>query len=156
MGKATATLALLLALPLVASALEQPTRDEIQRVLGYYYESQGAPVLVEAKFCTGVHRQGAMKNTCEEEIPPTALVNQEEVYLWMNFMVPAGEKPTILVQMNHKGLTRDTHSFTVESAVRYRTWKKIRFSRAGEWVVPVYHETLDGVAQLSEIKVIVN
>ena len=35
--------------------------------------------------------------------------------------------------------------------MRYRTWRKIRLLRPGDWELPVYYENEDGIAEVDRI-----
>ena len=52
-------------------------------------------------------------------------------------MVPKNESGEILMQLKHGGVTRGIRKANVQGAIRYRTWRKIKLSRAGDWELPI-------------------
>ena len=132
-----------------SAVLNQPTPTEIQRVLDYYYNGIGqAPILTELKLCDGVIKEGENKNNCRNEISPSAVTLDTDVFIWMNFLVPKNTTANILLQLNHKGITRITRSTEMTNSIRYRTWSNVRFSRTGDWVLKVFYENGDDVREL--------
>ena len=131
-----------------------PDGDEIRRVLSYYDgEVSEAPLLVEAKLCTEIGKEAEMKNECMGEIK-TSLQAETDVYLWLNFMVPRhSPDQKILIQFNHDGITRQAREATIQSAIRFRTWKKFRADRPGKWTIQVLHDADDGAREMERIEV---
>ncbi len=86
--------------PLVAMAQDKPTPEEARKVINYYFngKSQGV-VLIEYKICKEISKKGETKNECVTEILNKTVAKGEEVYLWMNFLVPVGEKSKILLRI---------------------------------------------------------
>ena len=126
----------------ISHASEAPSADEVKRVTNYFYNQQAAgPVLADYKICTGIQREGVEKNNCTQEVDINALEPGRSFYLWMNFMVPKGEKGKVLVQLNHDGVTRDTRVMSIAGSMRYRTWRKVKLLRPGEWELPIYYES---------------
>ncbi len=131
-----------------------PSADEIKRVTDYYYNQQGSePVLADYKFCTGIQRDGLGKNNCTSELSDNTLEPGQSFYLWMNFMLPKGDKGKVLVQLNHDGVTRDTRVMDIAGSMRYRTWRKVKLLRPGAWELPVFYENDEGIAEVDRITV---
>lgn len=140
-----------------AAALAAPSAEEVRNVLGYYYSgSETTPVLVEFKLCEDVHREGVDKNNCKNEIDKHSLEVGESVYAWMNFIVPREERGEILMQFKHDGVVRGARKAGVHGAIRYRTWRKVQFSRAGEWQIPILYDNTRGVAEVDTVTLTVN
>ena len=135
-----------------AHAIGAPSSDEVRNVLSYYYGgAETTPVLVEFKLCEDVYREGIDKNNCKNEIDPHSLEVGESVYAWMNFMVPREERGEILMQLKHNGVIRGARKANVHGAVRYRTWRKITFSRTGEWQIPILYDNTFGVSEVDTV-----
>ncbi len=131
---------------------QPPTAEQVRLVTDYFYNGrESSPVLADYKLCTGIQREGAGKNNCSNEIDGRALKPGQSLYLWMNFLVPKGGQGKVLVQLNHDGFTRDTRVMPIAGSIRYRTWRKIRLMRPGEWELPVYYENADGIEQIDSI-----
>ena len=140
-----------------AQALSAPSADEVRNVLSYYYGgNESTPVLVEFKLCEDVHREGSDKHNCNNELDQSSLEVGESVYAWMNFIVPREERGEILMQFKHNGVIRGARKANVHGAIRYRTWRKVQFSRAGEWKIPIlYDNTLD-INEIDTVTLTVN
>ena len=137
--------------PLLASG--EPTGNEIQKVLDFYYaDPPGSPILVEIRVCEDVATKGELKNECQKTLSPQAIEVGKSGYLWMNFMVPreAGDQH-LLVQFNHDGVTRLTRQISLTGAIRYRTWKKFELDRPGQWSVKILHDTPQGSAEIEAL-----
>lgn len=131
----------LLVAPVLAMAQEKPTPQEARKVISYYFNGKGHGVVpMEYKLCKEVALKGEMKNECIKEASSKSIAKGEEVYLWMNFLVPAGEESKILVQYSRNNEVRDTSNLTLGGAKRYRTWKKIPTNTTGDWKVKMLQE----------------
>ena len=140
-----------------AQAIGAPSADEVRNVLSYYYSgTESTPVLVEFKFCEDVHREGLDKNNCSNEIDQHSLEVGESVYAWMNFIVPREERGEILMQLKHNGVIRGARKANVHGAIRYRTWRKIQFSRAGEWEIPILYDNSLAISEIDTVTLTVN
>lgn len=127
--------------PLMAVAQDKPTPEEARKVIYYYFNGKGQGVVpMEFKLCKEISQQGETKNECVSEIVDKKVAKGEDAYLWMNFLVPAGEKSKILVQYSRKNMVRDTSNVSLGGATRFRTWKKIPTTTAGDWKVSVVQE----------------
>ncbi|MGI9303439.1 MAG: hypothetical protein ACR2RB_12140 [Gammaproteobacteria bacterium] len=133
----------------------EPDAEAIQLVQHYYFDGAGtAPVMVELKFCEDVYKEGGERNNCKNPLDKDELTAGEPFYVWMNLLVPRGEGgdgAKVLVQFNHKGVTRTARTLLVNTALRYRTWTKVRVNDTGEWQMPVFVENSDGIQQLKDV-----
>jgi hypothetical protein len=129
--------------PVVAFADTKPAPEEVKRVLDYYYHGKGlGPVLLESKVCRDVQREGDEKSECSGDITSQAVKKGEAVYLWMAYMTPLGDEPqNIIVQFENGGVTRIVKNLQVTGQLRYRTWLKVTFDKAGPWKVKIAHDT---------------
>lgn len=127
--------------PLAAMSQDKPTPEEARKVINYYFNGKGQGVVpMEYKLCKQVSLKGEMKNECISEVSGNTIAKGEEAYLWMNFLVPAGEDSKILLQYTRNNKVRDTSNVSLGGATRYRTWKKIPTNTAGDWKVNVVQE----------------
>ena len=130
-----------LSTPLAALAQDKPTPEEARKVVNYYFNGKGQGVVpMEFKLCKEISLKGETKNECVSEISDKKLMKGEEAYLWMNFLVPAGEESKILLQYSRKDMVRDTTNVSLGGATRFRTWKKIPTTTAGDWKVSLIQE----------------
>lgn len=136
-------------------AAERPSSEAAKQVLDYYYAGgeDVAPVLVDYKICEDIVREGDEKNNCTVELDPSNITVDTPVYLWMNFMVPSDNGNKLLLQVNNKGLTRSTHDISIAHSIRYRSYKKLKFNKAGAWDVKLYLETKDDVEVLTSVSI---
>ncbi len=126
---------------MAAMAQEKPSPEEARKVINYYFNGKGQGVIpMEYKLCKEISKVGDAKNECVAEISNKTVAKGEEVYLWMNFLVPAGEKSKILLQYSRKGKVRNTSNISLGGATRFRTWKKIPTATAGNWKVTMVQE----------------
>ena len=131
-----------------AFAVEAPSPDTAASVVDYYYSDASQPVLIDFKLCQGVHEEGENKHNCKNEISEGELHEGMQAYLWMKFLVPREASPQILMQVSHKGVTRDTMKRQLDGAVRFRTWNVVELSRSGDWQAQVFHESGDDVTEI--------
>lgn len=125
----------------LAIAQEKPTSEEARKVINYYFHGKGNGVVpMEYKFCNEVALKGENKNECVSEISANSVKKGQEAYLWMNFLVPAGEEAKILLQYSRNNMVRDTSNVSLGGATRYRTWKRIPTNSAGDWKVKLVQE----------------
>jgi len=125
-----------------ALAATKPAPVEVKRVLDYYYHGKGmGPVLLEAKICQDIQREGDEKNECAGDITSGNIKKSEPVYLWMAFMVPSGDEPqNIIIQFENGGVTRMVKNLQVTGQLRYRTWVKTSLDKVGAWKVKIVHD----------------
>lgn len=145
--------ATLLSLPVLAGAHDKPTPDEAKKVINYYFHGKGQGVVpMEYKFCQQVSLKGESKNECVSEISANALKKGQEAYLWMNFLVPAGERAKLLLQYSRNNMVRDTSNFSLGGATRYRVWKRIPTTTAGSWKVKLVQEMEKADVEVGELE----
>lgn len=139
--------------PLAAVAQDKPTPEEARKVINYYFNGKGHGVIpMEYKLCKEVAQKGEMKNECVTEISNKKVAKGEEAYLWMNFLVPAGEESKILLQYSRKNMVRDTSSVSLGGATRYRIWKKIPTSTTGDWKVSLIQEMDNSDVKIGQVE----
>lgn len=134
-------------------AQEKPTPEEARKVINYYFHGKGQGVVpMEYKFCQEVSLKGENKNECMSEISANSLKKGQEAYLWMNFLVPAGEEAKILLQYSRNNMVRDTSNVALGGATRYRTWKRIPTATAGEWKVRLIQEMSNADVEVGQLQ----
>lgn len=138
-----------------AAAAELPTSSEVRKVLDFYYNGKGlGVVLIEAKMCRDIQREGDTKNDCAGEYGANEPINKgDEAYLWMSFMVPTGdEKQKIIVQFDNGGVTRAVRNLEISGSLRYRTWRKMVFDHSGQWTAKIVHDEEAGARDLGQTR----
>lgn len=145
--------AILLCQPALALAHDKPTPEEAQKVINYYFHGKGQGVVpMEYKFCRQVALKGENKNECVSEISAKALKKGQEAYLWMNFLVPAGEQAKLLLQYSRNNMVRDTSNFSLGGATRYRVWKRVPTTTAGDWKVKLVQEMEQADVEVGQLE----
>ena len=148
--KTTALMMILVFVPLFAAAQERPSAEEVQKVVGYYYRGQGQGVILADHFlCTEVATEGADKNDCRMRHDLPVISQEDEVLVWMNFLVPNTDTADILILFARQGHVRHTAQVAVKGAIRFRTWKKIPTDKAGDWTVTILQELGDSDLELA-------
>lgn len=143
----------LIAMPGFILAQDKPTPAEAKKVVDYYFNGKGQGVVpIEYKFCKEVALKGENQNECVSEIPGKTVKQGDEAYLWMNFVVPTGEEPKILLQYFRDNMVRDTDNVSLRGAVRYRTWMRIPTTTMGDWKVRLFQEMADTDLAIGEIE----
>lgn len=140
-----------------ATPVNKPTADAVKDTWNYFYKGQGqGPILVEAKLCTEVAKEGANKFECTAEADPAAGVkaNTQGLMLWQAYLVPQGDVvETITVQIKQGNTVRETKDVKVKGeGWRARQWTGLRLNKPGSWTVSV----MNGDQVLKEIQVKVN
>lgn len=142
-----------LATALQSYAGEEPSQQAINRVVAYYYGGESKPLLADYKLCRAIGSIAEERNQCIDELDPSNVEQNQTVYLWMNYLVPKGADSDLLLHYNHNGITRDASTLKVSGSIRYRTWKKLKLSRAGLWEMPIYVEKNGQYTELNRITV---
>lgn len=144
---------LLLCLPAIILAQEKPTPAETQKVIQYYYQGigQGA-VLMAHKLCAQIYEEGPLKFECQEEIAGGQIQKNQEVFLWMNYLVPAGDKTDMIIHYKRNNKVRSVSNFELPGALRYRIWKKIPTDKIGDWQISIMQELPDVDLNLGELQ----
>lgn len=136
-----------------ALAQDKPTPAEARKVINYYFNGKGQGAIpMEYKLCKEIAQQGEMKNECVAEIADKKVAKGEDAYLWMNFLVPAGEESKILVQYTRNAKVRNTSNITLGGATRFRTWKKVPTGTAGDWEINMIQELENGDMDIGGMK----
>ena len=153
MKKTFALSVLLLCVPATGMAADKPTPEEARKVINYYFNGKGQGAIpLEYKLCQEVAQKGEEKNECVTELSDLKIEKGKDAYLWMNFLVPAGEDAKILLQYTRQNKVRNTSHVTLGGATRYRTWKKIPTATAGDWKVDIVQEMESKDLELGAIK----
>ena len=144
---------LLFCLPSILLAQEKPTPAEAQKVIDYYYQGKGmGAVLVAHKLCSQIYEEGPYKYECQEVVTGGQIEKDREVYLWMNFLVPAGDQPDIIIHFKRNNKVRSVSNLELPGSLRYRTWKKIPTERLGDWEVSIIQELPDTDLNLGQLQ----
>jgi hypothetical protein len=134
----------------------KPNADAVRDTWNYFYKGQGqGPILVEAKLCTEVAKDGPNKFECTVEVDPAAGVKANtNVMLWQSYLVPQNDSiEDISVQVKQGTTVRETKDVKVKGdGWRARQWTGVRLNKPGAWTVSVMH----GDKLLKEIQVKVN
>ena len=144
---------LLLGLPCILLAQEKPSPAEAQKVIDYYYQGKGlGAVLVAQKLCAQIYEEGPYKFECQEIITGGQVEQGREAFLWMNYLVPTGDQPDIIIHFNRNNKVRSVSNFVLPGALRYRTWKKIPTDKLGDWEVSIIQELPDTDLNLGQLQ----
>ena len=140
-------------LPSIVLALEKPTPAETQKVIQYYYQGKGQGVILMAhKLCAKIYEEGPLKFECQEEITGGQIQKGREVFLWMNYLIPAGDQTDIIIHYKRNNNVRSVSNFELPGALRYRIWKKIPTDKTGDWQIGIIQELQDSDLNLGELQ----
>jgi hypothetical protein len=143
----------LICLPALILAQDRPTPKEARKVIDYYYNGKGkGAILMDYKLCKSIHEKGPNQYDCKLQITDGKVKKRQEVFLWMNFLVPAGDKAEILLQFKRKNKVRKALPIVLSGSPRYRTWKKIPTDKTGNWKVSFVQEMEDVDLNLGELE----
>lgn len=143
----------LICLPALVFAQDKPTPQEARKVIDYYYNGKGkGAVLMVYKLCQEIHEKGPKQYECKLEITDRKVKKGQEVLLWMNFLVPVGDKAEILLQFKRKNRVRKVLAITLSGSPRYRTWKRIPTDKTGDWKVSLVQEMEDVDLNLGDLE----
>ena len=95
---------------------------------------------------------GPDKNECLDSVNPSQIELNQELYLWMNYLVPLNDAADIILSFSRKGKVRRTANIKLAGATRYRTWKKIPTDKAGQWTVSILQELEDQDLELGSMQ----
>jgi hypothetical protein len=129
-----------------------PSADSVRDTWNYFYKGQGqGPVLVEAKLCTEVAKEGPNKFECITEVGPEGIKAGTTVMLWQAYLVPQGDTvEDIMVQTKQNNTVRETKDVKVKGdGWRARQWTGVSLKKPGNWTVSVVR----GDQTLKEIQV---
>jgi len=144
---------LLVWLPAIILAQDKPTPAETQKVIQYYYQGKGQGVILMAhKLCAQIYEEGPLKFECQEEITGGEIQKGREVFLWMNYIIPAGDQADIIIHYKRNNNVRSVSNFELPGALRYRIWKKIPTDKTGDWQIGIIQELQDADLNLGELQ----
>ncbi|HZI10751.1 MAG TPA: hypothetical protein VE153_10215 [Myxococcus sp.] len=129
-----------------------PSAESVKATWDYFYKGQGqGPVLVEAKLCTEVAKEGPNKFECITEVPAEGIKAGTTVMLWQAYLVPQGDSiEDIMVQTKQGNTVRETKDVKVKGdGWRARQWTGVRLNKPGNWTVTV----VQGDKTLKEVQV---
>jgi hypothetical protein len=132
-----------------------PSADSVRDTWNYFYKGQGqGPVLVEAKLCTEVAKDGPNKFECITEVGAEGIKAGTNVMLWQAYLVPQGDSiDDIQVQTKQGTTVRETKDVKVKGdGWRARQWTGVSLKKPGNWTVSV----IRGDQTLKEVQVKVN
>ncbi len=132
--------------------VKAPSADAVKSTWEYFYKGQGqGPVLVDAKLCTEVAKEGPNKFECIAEANPEGLKAGTTVMLWQSYLVPQGDSiDDLMVQVKQGNVVRETKDVKIKGeGWRSRQWTGVRLNKPGEWTVSV----IRGEQELKSIKV---
>jgi hypothetical protein len=139
-------------IPTALFALDRPNALEVKKVIEYYKKGKGKGViLVETVLCKGVHRRGPNAKNPTDIVTTTAFKQGETVLLWMNYLVPEGDRASIHFEFIRRGKVRRAEDITITGATRYRSWKRLSTSKKGTWEVVISQELPNRDIELSKI-----
>jgi hypothetical protein len=134
--------------------VKAPSADAVKTTWEYFYKGQGqGPVLVEAKLCTEVAKEGPNKFECVTEANPDGVKAGTSVMLWQSYLVPQGDSiDDLMVQVKQGNVVRETKDVKIKGeGWRARQWTGVRLNKAGDWNVSVMRG--DQVLKSIDVKV---
>ena len=132
-----------------------PAADAVRDTWNYFYKGQGqGPVLVDAKLCTEVGKEGANKFDCVTEVPAEGIKANSTVMVWQSYLVPQGDSiEDLMVQVKQGNVVRETKDVKVKGeGWRSRQWTGVRLSKAGDWSIVIMRG--DQVLKTLNVKVL--
>jgi hypothetical protein len=139
---------------LAQEAAKVPTSEEARRVVEYYLKGQGqGPVLLDARLCAEVAKEGEDKFECIEEVPAEGVKANSRVLVWQAYLLPQGDSvEDIMVQVKHGEVVRETKDVKVSGGLRNRSWPNVRLNKAGDWTITILRG--DQVLKQFDVKVL--
>ncbi|ATB35524.1 hypothetical protein CYFUS_000937 [Cystobacter fuscus] len=138
-----------------AEPVKAPSADAVRDTWNYFYKAQGqGPVLVEARLCTEVGKEGPNKFECTVEVPAEGVKANTSVMVWQSYLVPQGDSiEDLMVQTKQGNVVRETKDVKVKGeGWRSRQWTGVRLSKAGDWTVSILRG--DQVLKTFNVKVL--
>ncbi|MBN8229597.1 hypothetical protein JYK02_18975 [Corallococcus macrosporus] len=123
-----------------AESVKAPSADAVRDTWNFFYKGQGqGPVLVEAKLCTEVAKEGPNKFECTAEVGPEGVKAGTSVMLWQSYLVPQGDAiDDLTVQVKQGNTVRETKDVKVKGdGWRARQWTGVKLAKPGSWTVVV-------------------
>lgn len=139
-----ATLLMLIPGFTLAVEIDKPSAADTKKVMDYYNHGKGGgAILVDYTLCTEMGKAEETKNDCAVFFDGNSIEVGQEVYLWMNFMIPVDDTADIFITYTRKNRIRKTQKVRLNSAFRFRTWKKIATEKPGIWTIQIFQELGD-------------
>ncbi len=135
--------------------VKAPSADAVKSTWDYFYKGQTqGPVLVEAKLCTEVAKEGPNKFECATEVPAEGVKANTTVMVWQSYLVPQGDTvDDIMVQTKLGNVVRETKDVKIKGeGWRARQWTGVRLNKAGDWTVNIMRG--DQVLKTISVKVL--
>ncbi|HYO57470.1 hypothetical protein [Archangium sp.] len=132
--------------------VKAPSADAVKSTWDYFYRGQGqGPVLVDARLCTEVAKEGPNKFECVTEVSPDGVKAGSSVMVWQAYLVPQGDTiEDVTIQVKQGNVVRETKDVKLKGeGWRARQWTGVRLSKPGEWTITL----LRGEQELKSIKV---
>jgi len=132
-----------------------PSAEGIKDTWNYFYKGQGqGPVLVDARLCTEVGKDGPNKFECTVEVPAEGIKANTQVMVWQAYLLPQGDSAEdVMVQTKQGSVVRETKDVKLKGeGWRTRQWTGIRLGKAGEWTVSILRG--DQVLKTFNVKVL--
>lgn len=125
---------------------DTPAADAVKQVWAYYYHGQGgAPVLADFVPCLEVDTEKGSETQYECTKPAEGpLPKGTKVSAWTAWLVPEGDKDTVMVQWVHDGIVRTTRDIEIAgTGFRYRTYSSKTLSKPGRWEIVILYGTTE-------------
>jgi hypothetical protein len=132
-----------------------PDAEGIKDTWNYFYKGQGqGPVLVDAKLCTEVGKEGANKFECTVEVPAEGIKANTQVMVWQAYLLPQGDSAEdVMIQTKQGNVVRETKDVKLKGeGWRTRQWTGVRLGKSGEWTVSILRG--DKVLKTFNVKVL--
>ena len=132
-----------------------PSADAVKSTWDYFYKGQTqGPVLVEARLCTEVAKDGPNKFECTAEVAPEGVKANTSVMVWQSYLVPQGDTvEDLMVQTKLGNVVRETKDVKVKGeGWRARQWTGVRLNKAGDWSINIMRG--DQVLKTISVKVL--
>ena len=138
-----------------AEPVKAPSGDAVKSTWDYFYKGQTqGPVLVEARLCTEVAKDGPNKFECTAEVAPEGVKANTTVMVWQSYLVPQGDTvEDLMVQTKLGNVVRETKDVKVKGeGWRARQWTGVRLNKAGDWSINIMRG--DQVLKTISVKVL--
>ncbi|HXH73013.1 MAG TPA: hypothetical protein VNI58_09400 [Mariprofundaceae bacterium] len=147
-------LAALMAMPNLAQAADAaPSADTVRQVMSYYRDGNTV-ILVEAKLCKEIGKEGDTKSECVDEITDGKVKKGDKAYVWLNFFVPGENTDTrnVLIQFSSKGMVLQSNQVHMKQTTRYRTWYLLPTGKDGDWDIAASQEEAQDYVKIGGLK----
>jgi len=124
-----------------AVEIDKPSSQDAKKVMDYYNHGKGSgAILVDHTLCQEMGKEEETKNDCTLSFDGNDIKIGDSIYLWMNFMIPVDDTADIFITYTRNKRIRKTQKIKLNSAFRYRTWKKIATEKPGLWTIQIFQE----------------